>query len=108
MADELANGDSLLSNYKRLLTIRKANPEISSGEYRALPFSDTKLGGFTSTLDGSTVAVLHNTTSSAITVDLRDVTDLTFGAITAVIGLEDAQLDGTILTLGSCTSVVLK
>ncbi len=106
--DQLADGSSLISYYKKLIMIRKANPEIARGTYNPLPFKNTKVGGFTSTLDGSTVAVIHNTTGSAQTVDLADVTDLSFTEITAVIGLEDASLDGTKLTIGSCTSVVLK
>ncbi|MBR1757787.1 MAG: hypothetical protein IJ744_03555 [Lachnospiraceae bacterium] len=108
VADQLADGDSLLSYYKKLIMIRKANPEIARGDYAALPFENTKIGGFTSTQDGSTVAVIHNTTGSEVTVDLADVTDLSFTEITAVIGLEDASLEGTKLTIGSSTSVVLR
>ena len=107
-ADQLADGGSLLSHYKRLIAIRQANPEICRGVYTALRFQDTKLGGFTATLDGKSVCVLHNTALSAITVDLSAVTDLQFSEISAVIGQEDASLDGSTVTLGSMTSVVLR
>ena len=48
--------------------------------------------------------VLHNTTQSAVTLDLSGlgVTELR-----AVIGVEDASLDGTSLKLGGQTSVVI-
>lgn len=108
VADQIGDENSLYNYYKKLIMIRNANPEIASGEYKALRFSDTKLGGFTSTYGGSTVAVLHNTTSEAITVDLAEVTDLQFREIRAFIGMNGVTLEGTMLTLGAQTSVVLK
>lgn len=108
VSDQLADGGSLLSYYKKLIAIRLANPEIARGDYTALRFADTKLGGFTATWNGSTVCVLHNTTISTITVDLSKVTDHEFRELAAVIGMEDASLDGSSVTLGSMTSVVLR
>ena len=87
--------------------IRKANPAICRGEYTALAFKDTKLGGFTASYEGTTVMVLHNTSGSAVTVDLSGVTDVPFTQINAAIGAGSAALDGTVLTLDSQTSVVL-
>ena len=117
-----ANGDSLYSYYKKLIMIRKANPEICRGEYRALNFADTKVGGFTSTYEEKTVCVIHNTTKNTVTVDLKNVTSITFSAISASIGAdaptidEDgnpitpvaASLDGTMLTIPAQTSVILR
>lgn len=105
--DQLANGDSLLSYYKRLIMIRKANPAIARGDYTPLVFTDTKLGGFTAAYEGTTVAVLHNTTTKDITVDLSTVSDLAFTGINACIGLGTATLEGSTLTLSAQTSAVL-
>ena len=105
--EQLADGDSLYTYYKKLIMIRKANPAICRGEYTALAFHGTKLGGFTATYEGATVAVLHNTSGSAITVDLSDVTGVSFTQINAAIGAGTATLDGTVLTLDSQTSAVL-
>ena len=55
--------DSLYTYYKRLILIRRANPEIARGEYRAVTVPDSKVGGFVSTWQGSTVCVLHNTSA---------------------------------------------
>ena len=99
---------SLLNHYKQLIMIREANPEIARGEYRALQFTGTKLGGFTSTWNGSTVAVLHNTTEREMTVDLSQATDVAFDTIAAVAGVGQATLEGTTLTLAGQTSVVLR
>jgi glycosidase len=119
-----ADGESLYSYYKKLIMIRKANPEICRGEYKALKFDGTKLGGFTSTLDGKTVCVIHNTTKSEITIDLSLATSEEFEKIAAVIGVTSveydeygaiesqreayATLDGTKLTISAQTSVVLR
>ncbi|MBR3017686.1 MAG: hypothetical protein IKH57_11540 [Clostridia bacterium] len=100
--------DSLYNYYKRLIMIRKANPEIARGEYTALSFTDTKAGGFTVTWEGSTVAVLHNTGSNTAKLDLSAVTDIPFATLSAVIGLGGASLEGTVLTLEGQTSAVLR
>ena len=107
VSEQRLDENSLYSYYKKLLMIRQANPEIARGTYEPYEFTDTKAGGFEATLDGSTVAVLHNTSGSSVTLDLSKVTDTKFTEITAVIGQEEASLDGTKLTIGSCTSVVL-
>ena len=129
VADMLGNGDSLLNHYKRVIMIRKANPEIASGEYHALKL-DTKLGGFVSVLeaeDGTTTAaaVFHNTTGSPISVDLAEAcfTDGTpmsslfdvnscsiSGVALASMELEktDASLVGTVLTVPEQSSVVIR
>ena len=104
-AEQIADPNSLYTYYKKLIMIRKANPEIARGEYEALSFPGTKLGGFTAAYGGSTVCVLHNTTLNEITVD---VGALGFSEIRAVAGLGDAALDGGALTLASQTSVVLR
>lgn len=108
VAQQAPKGDSLLNHYKLLLMIRRANPEIARGEYKALPFTGTKVGGFTVTWEGSTVAVIHNTTDKEQTVDLSAVTALSFGTLAAFAGNGQATLKGTFLTIGPQTSAVLR
>ncbi len=105
VVEQLANGGGLYNYYKRLLMIRAANPEIARGDYTALKLGD-KMGGFTATWEGSTVCVLHNTTDRAITVELSELGDFT--SISAFIGFDTATLEGTTLTVGPQTSVVLR
>ena len=56
--------------------------------------------------------MIHNTTGKAVTLDLSEVTDRSFSTISAVIeclpGTGGAELDGSLLTIGSQTSVVLR
>ncbi len=105
--DFSSKADSLLTHYKQLLMIRKANPEIARGTVTALSFPD-KAGGFISTWEGNSVAVLHNPTGRTIVLDLAQATELSFTNISGVAGMGQATLDGTMLTLEGRTSVVLR
>ena len=105
--DHLPDGNSLYNHYKKLISLRKAYPEIVYGTYTPLE-TDIKLGGFISALDGSTVVVLHNTSGNAVTVDLSQLTDIPLSVLAAYAGMGDATLDGTMLTISGQTSVILK
>ena len=112
VADLLKMKGSLLHHYQKLLTVRKANPEIARGDYTALVFPDTKLGGFLCAWNGSVAAVIHNTTEKTLKVNLREATDQPLTVISAVIeaipGEGGAWLEDGVLTVGSQTSVVLR
>ena len=106
--DQLPNGDSLYNHYKKLIRIRKANPEIANGAFQALQIPGSKLGGFLATWEGSTVCVLHNTTTAPLQVDLATLGDGSLAQIAAYAGMGGALLEGSILTLDGQTSVVLR
>ena len=112
VADREKSKGSILWHYRKLTAIRKANPEIARGDYTALRFGGTRMGGFLCTLEGSTVGVFHNTTEKTLKVDLAEATDVRFTEITDWIAVDpfegEATLDGTVLTLGPQTSAVLK
>ena len=105
VAEQLNDQNSLYNYYKRLIMIRKANPEIARGDYTAVSIPGSKAGGFLAAWNGSTVLVLHNTSGSAVTID---VSPYGVGALSAYIGAESASLEGTTLTLGAQTSAVLR
>ena len=107
VAEQLAKSDSLLSHYKRLIMLRQANPEIARGDYTAVDLPDSKVGGFVASLNGSSVLVLHNTTPNTKTVDLSAL-GLDYHELSAVVGREEASLDGSTLTIGGLTSVILR
>lgn len=107
-AEQMADAESLYTYYKTLLMIRHANPEIARGSYTAIAPEDSKLGGFVSVWQGSAVGVLHNTTAREASLDLSTLTDRHFSVVAAVIGAGEAKLEGTTLTLGAQTSVVLR
>lgn len=107
-AEQLAQESSLYNYYKKVILLRKANPEIARGTYTALSLTDTKVGGFVSEWNGSKALVLHNTTGSAATLDLKALGLDDFTAISGFVGLGSASLEGATLTLDSQTSVVLR
>ncbi len=97
--------NSLYTYYKKLIMIRKANPAIARGTYTSVAVDGSKVGGFTATLDGTTVLVLHNPSRSSKTLDVSAFGHFT--TIRAVIGMHGAELKGPSLTLDGQTSVVL-
>lgn len=103
--EQKADEYSLYNYYKKLIMIRKANPAIARGEYKSASIEGSKVGGFTSTLDGATVLVLHNPSRGPQTIDLSAIGDFT--VLRAVVGLGAAELSGTTLSLDGQTSVVL-
>lgn len=105
--DQLKDKDSLYNYYKKLIMIRRANPEIAMGTYRAVKIANSKVGCFISTYNGSSVMVLHNPSGASQTIDLSLLSDEQFTVLRAVIGMEDASLEGTMLTIGGQTSVVI-
>ena len=108
VADQLGKADSLYNHYKKVIAIRKANPEIASGAFVAVDVPGTKAGGFLSTLDGSTVAVLHNTTTEELQIDLSTLKDFPCTVLTSFVGMGQATLEGNILTLPGQTTAILR
>jgi glycosidase len=105
----LRDKDSLLNHYKKLIMIRKANPEIARGDYTRLTFDGYYyFGGFISTWNDSSVGVFHNTSDQTIIIDLSLHIDYEFSVLRAYVGQETANLSGQTLTIGPMTSVILK
>ena len=98
---------TILQHYRKLIALRKANPEIARGTLTALSFPDTKAGGFLCEWNGSVVGVFHNTTGAPKELDLAQATGQVFTEVTSV-GMGEASLDGCILTLGAQTSAILR
>jgi glycosidase len=109
VAQQIEESDSLYNHYKKLIMIRKANPEIARGNYTALTFQGYyNFGGFLSTYEESTVGIFHNTGSVEITINLSGYTEYEFSQLRAYIGQGTAILSGQTLTISPKTSVVLK
>ncbi|MBI9009033.1 MAG: alpha amylase [Tenericutes bacterium] len=106
---QLKDEDSLYNHYKKLIMLRKANPEIARGDYTVLDFdSYYSFGGFLSTYNNSTVGVFHNIGETDLVIDLSLFTDFSFSEVRGYVGADVASLEGQILTISGNTSVVLK
>lgn len=108
VADQLGQADSLYNHYKKVIAIRKANPEIATGTFTPLDVKNPKAGGFLSTLNGNSVAVIHNTTLEPVEIDLSKIADLPCTSLTSFVGLGEATLEGTILTISGQTTAILR
>ena len=110
VAEQLDAEDSLLHYYGELIKIRVQYPEIPRGEYQAISYGKKNFGGFVITYDGAKTVLLHNTSTEEVTIDLSSCADFPEGIekIATYIGQGNAKLEGTTLTLGPQTSVILK
>ena len=104
---QLAQEGSLLRYYCRLISIRNRYPAIPRGTYTQVNLGSAKCGGFLVEYEGSTLCILHNiSTDIPFTVDLAD-TDIPCRSILEVIGMGEASLEGTVLSLAPQTSLIL-
>ena len=110
VADQLEDENSLLRYYARLLTIRHKYPAIARGDYEAVITSHRNLGGFTVTYGEDSLVILHNNSLSEITYDLSacaDLQEVSCATVCEIIGVGDAKLEGSVLTIAPQTSIIL-
>jgi len=106
--DQLSDPDSLYNHYKKLIALRKANPEIANGTYTSLDLKAGRVGGFLSEYEGKSVVVIHNTTTDEVTIDLSKLPQISVSQLAAFVGVGTASLEGSTLTIAGQTSVILR
>ena len=108
VADQLADENSMLRYYCRLISIRTRYKEIPRGNYEVVNLGSAKCGGFRVTHEGSTLYILHNiSTDLPFTVDVSEA-GLGSPELCEVIGMSEATLEGSTLTVGPQTSIILR
>ena len=111
VAEQLADEGSLYNYYCRLLAIRHKYEAIARGTYNAVSTKEKNVGGFYIEYKGETLGLFHNTSDEAITIDLATLSGLdghSFSEACDYVGIGEASLEGTVLTIGAKTSVILK
>ena len=111
VTEQLADENSLLRYYDRLLTIRHSYPAIARGIYTAVDGGEKNLGGFLVEYEGEKLLILHNTAQEEQTLDLSACKDLqgeSFEKLCDFIGVGTAKLEGSTLTLGPQTSAIVQ
>lgn len=110
VASQLEDEDSLLHHYRKLIAIRKQYPEIARGDYKSISLGKTQVGGFVVTYEEKQTLILHNTSNEEVQIDLGLYEELSAGGYKLVesVGMGDAKLKGTVLTIAPQTSVILK
>ena len=99
---------SMLNHYRKLISIRLRHPEIARGSYTALSFNSSKFGGFKVDYNGSTLFILHNTGEDELVIDLSLTNPYQYNKIVECIGFGTAKLEGSVLTIGPKTSIIIK
>ena len=108
VADQLADENSMYRHYCRLLTIRHSYPAIAHGIYTAVDCGEKNFGGFLVEHEGDTIGIFHNTSTEEMVIDLSKYDGCGFERLLEAIGMGSAKLEGSVLTIGAQTSVILK
>ena len=110
VASQLETEGSLLKAYQQVINIRTRYPAIARGDYNAVTSSNKNFGGFYVEYKGEILGIFHNASANEITIDLVKCAGLdghTFSTICEVLG-DSATLNGTTLTIGAYTSIILQ
>ena len=111
VADQLEDENSLYRYYCKLLSIRHRYGAIARGTYNSVGTSEKNLGGFIVEYNDEKLCIMHNTSTEEISYDLSDCSELegyTPKKLCESIGVGTAKINGTVLTIGPQTSVILK
>ena len=108
VAEQTADENSLYSYYCNLIAIRHKYPAIARGIYTALKTNEKNFGGFAIEYEGEVLGLFHNTSTEEISYDLSTFEGFAFSELCDYIGMSNASLDGTVLTIGAQTSVIVK
>ncbi|MBQ6891508.1 MAG: hypothetical protein IJN47_02740 [Clostridia bacterium] len=111
VADQLEDPNSLYNYYCRLIALRHSHEAIARGTYQSLPAPEKQFGGFRIDYAGETLILLHNTSMEEVSYDLgslKGLEELPLTELLGFIGVGEAKLEGTLLTVGPQTSVILK
>ncbi len=72
VAEALADPESVLHYYRRLISLRHAEPVVAEGDFHMLLPDDDSIYAFTRSLSGVTLLVLGNFSGSDVDVDVSD------------------------------------
>lgn len=105
VASQQADENSLLRHYNKLIKIRNKYPQIARGDYTAV-IATNGCAGFSIEYKGEKTLLLHNVATEEVTVDLA-ILGVDVKTLCDCIGLGNAKLNGTQLTIGGETTVIL-
>ena len=105
VADQMKDEESLFRYYCKLINIRHKYPAIARGIYTPISTGEKNLGGFVIEHEEEKLVLLHNNGTEKVTYDLSE-----YGVTTLLdyIGTDKASLEGSVLTLGPQSSVLIK
>ncbi len=105
VAEQSSDENSLYNYYCRLISIRHKYPAIARGVYTSLSTGEKNFGGFAVEYSGETLYILHNNGTEEIVFDLSEYG---ISRLCDFIGMGQASLDGSVLTLSGQTSAIIR
>lgn len=115
--DQKRDEDSLLNHYINVLKIRHNYPAIARGTYTPLYSGKMTFGGFYITYENDHLIVLHNTSATeTVTFNLKDLkgdnnnkilSGYSIFEVLDYLGVSDAYVEETTLTVGPQTTVII-
>lgn len=111
VSSQIEDENSLYNYYCKLIAIRHKYEAIARGSYKAVSCGQKNLGGFVVEYNEEKLLILHNTSTTEKSYDLSscgDLKGLDFSSLCESIGVGSAKLEGSILTIGAQTSVIIK
>ena len=109
---QIRDENSLMRHYANVISIRNRYPAIARGTYSQIYCGKSYLGGFFVDYNNDDLIILHNTSATeSVTIDLKTLDKLkgySSFELLEFVGVNDATLNGTVLTIGTQTSVILK
>ena len=107
--DQINNGSSLLSHYRKVIKIRHKYSEIVRGNYEMLNIAQApqSAAGFKITLGDSVIGLIHNTSTDNVEIPLDNI-NCEFTQLLDFVGVKSAYISGNKLVIGGQTSVIIK
>lgn len=107
VSDQLANKNSLLRHYEKVIALRNKYPQIARGNYTQIDFESKFAGGFDVEYEGAHIGIIHNTSNVEAELDLSEYKGYEFKTLLDFAGTGTAKLSGTKLTIGPKTSAIV-
>lgn len=111
VVSQMEDDNSLLRYYCKLLSVRHRYPAIARGDYSVIKTDNKKCAGYLISYEGEYLVVIHNNYVEDMVIDLAQCKELQGVSLTElceVLGAGNATLNGTVLTIASQTSVVIR
>lgn len=108
--EQLKDGHSILNYYRRALRLRNENPEIARGDMKKIEsLCDGDQAVITKTYEGSTIAIVYNTSDEEIKVDIKssEIEEMLIRGYLTLKG-EEITLEDGVLTMPAKSICILK
>ena len=105
VADQLADENSMLRYYQKLIALRHKYPAIPRGVYTSIDCAQKNFGGFRVSYEGQSLGIFHNNGNEEVSYNIASYG---FTQLLDFIGVSGASFEDGVLTLGPQTSAIVE